>query len=408
MLFVCYGGGHVAIIIPLLRELSSRGDIECTVLGLTTAEQALKNAGFPCLGFRHFLQSDDICARSMGEKLAVGVGHKAVLAEESQAYLGLSYCDLVDRIGEDEAKSLYAEKGRAAFLPLSVLERVFDSVNPDLVVTTNSPRAERAALFVANDRLIPSVAIADLFGIIDGEWLSRNDYATQLCVLSESVRQHLIKLGREPDSITVTGNPAFDSLWDQRVIPEARALRDHRGWGDKTVILWASQPEPERSPFLDKRGDPQLPLEIEKELCDFVEKNTDFALLIRPHPSENRKQTVSHARIAWSGQDESINAVLHAVDIVVTMTSTVGLQAHLVGLPVVTVDLSVGTHVMPMSKMGVSRGVTEIVALGDAIISAVHAEPFTNTGFLGEGAALRVVNVIDQLLDNAGEITNLA
>lgn len=400
LLFVCYGGGHAAIIIPLLRELAGRSEIECTILGLTTAEKTLKDAGFSCLGFRHFLQSDDICAQSMGEKLAVDVGHETVLPEESRAYLGLSYCDLVDRLGEDEARSLYVKKGRAAFLPLSVLERVFDYVNPDLVVTTNSPRAERAALFVANDRSIPSVAIVDLFGIVDGDWLSRNDYATRLCVLSESVKQHLVALGRDSESITATGNPAFDSLWDKRLIPEARALRDNRGWSDKIVILWAAQPEPERSPFLDRTGDPRLPLEIEKALSDFVESNASFVLLIRPHPSECRKQTVSHARIEWSGQDESINVVLHAVDVVVTMTSTVGLQAHLLGLPVVTVDVSVGTYMLPMSKMGVSRGVTEMTALGDAIIKAVDTGPLTNAGFLGEGAARRVVSVIDQLLDN--------
>ena len=141
LLFVCYGGGHVAIMIPLLRELAGRTDIECTVLALTTAEQRLREAGFSSLGFRHFLRADDSCARDMGERLIEGVDHHTVSAEESLAYLGLSYCDLVSQMGENEAKRLYAEKGRAAFLPLSVLERVMDSVQPDLVVTTTSPRA---------------------------------------------------------------------------------------------------------------------------------------------------------------------------------------------------------------------------------------------------------------------------
>ena len=401
LLFVCYGGGHVAIMIPVLRELASRSDIECTVLGLTTAEQRLREAGIPSLGFRHFLRPDDDCARSMGDKLIAGVENEMVSLEESRSYLGLSYCDLIAQVGENEAERLYSEKGRAAFLPLSVLERIIDSVKPDLVVTTNSPRAERAALFVANRCSIPSVAIVNLFGIVHGEWLSRSDYGTRLCVLSESVRQRLVERGREPETIVVTGNPEFDALWDQQVDAEAHDMRENRGWRDKTVILWASQLEPERSAFHDEVGDPQLPMKIERELSDFVKKNSDYILLIRPHPSECRKLTTQCGRIVWSGQDELINVVLHAVDVVVTIASTVGLQAHLVGKPVVTVDLSLGTVAMPMSKMGVSRGVTEIAALGDAIIAAVQTGPLNNAGFLGDGAAVRVVNVIDELLEDS-------
>lgn len=400
LLFVCYGGGHVAIMIALLREFTGRTDIECTVLGLTTAEQRLRDAGFSSLGFRHFLQEDDRCALSMGEKLTAGVEHHVVSMEESRAYLGLSYCDLIAQVGEDEAERLYAEKGRAAFLPLSVLERVMDRVQPDLIVTTTSPRAERAALLVANRRSIPSVAIVNLFGIAHGEWISRNDYGTRLCVLSDSVRQRLVERGREPETIVVTGNPEFDALWDQQAATEAHSLRKKRGWEHKIVILWASQPEPEYYSFLDKTGDPQLPSNIERELSDFVEKNSNFVLLVRPHPSECREPTMSNACVAWSAQDESLSVVLHSVDVVVTMTSTVGLQAHLIGKPVVTVDLSVGTPMMPMSQMGVSRGVTDIAELGGVITEAVQAGPLSSGGFLNEGAAARVANVIDDLLNS--------
>ena len=217
-------------------------------------------------------------------------------------------------------------------------------------------------------------------------------------MLSESVRQRLIGRGREPESIVVTGNPEFDALWDHEIAVEAKALRKERGWSGKKVILWASQPEPEESPFLDKKGDPELPSNIEKELKSFVKDSRDFILLIRPHPSECREPVVVENRIFWSGQDEPINIVLHSVDVVVTMTSSVGLQAHLISKPVVTVDLSVGTEVMPLSEMGVSHGVTDIDVLGDAIISSMETGPLTTGGFLNKGASSRVVNVIDELL----------
>ena len=37
VLFVCYGGGHVRMVLPVVRELQRRGGFQPLILGLTSA-----------------------------------------------------------------------------------------------------------------------------------------------------------------------------------------------------------------------------------------------------------------------------------------------------------------------------------------------------------------------------------
>jgi hypothetical protein len=59
---------------------------------------------------------------------------------------------------------------------------------------------------------IPSICVVDLFAIDEVKWIGAPDYADQVCVLNESVRQFLVAAGRSEDQVVVTGNPGFDAL----------------------------------------------------------------------------------------------------------------------------------------------------------------------------------------------------
>ncbi|WGV15413.1 hypothetical protein [Fuscovulum ytuae] len=89
--------------------------------------------------------------------------------------------------------------------------------------------------------------------------LSRPDFGHHLFVLDEIVRQRMIQNGRSSDEVTITGNPAFDTLLDPALIDAGRRLRAERGRGeqDRVVILSASIPEPERHPFTGEPANPE-------------------------------------------------------------------------------------------------------------------------------------------------------
>jgi hypothetical protein len=399
ILFVAYGGGHVNMIIPLLQRLEGQADLQCVTLGLTTAAARLESHGLQCTGFASLLAAGDEAAMVHGEWLASRLpASEPVSRDESIAYLGLSYADLEAREGEERAAQLYNEKGRQAFLPIGPIRRLFDRVKPDLVVTTISPRAEQAALMVARERAIPSICLVDLFARPSLRRASEAGYGSRVCVISESVRQWLIDAGRQQDEVVVAGNPAFDRLGDPGMVERALELRHARGWENRKVILWASQVEPVRNPFTGVPGDPGLPQRIEQQLLEIVARHPEWHLVIRPHPNEPAREALVQQRAEISGREDSLDTLLQAVDAVVIMTSTVGLEARLLRKPLVSVDLSVFSQDTPYVEMGLSRGVRDLGQLETAVQAALAHDAGLPEGFPSPGGATDAVLAQIELL----------
>ena len=370
-----------------------------TFLALTTARAALSRFGIRSIGFSDLNEATDPEAQRWGRELAIPLTTgTAVPIEESIAYLGASFRDLVDECGEVEARRRYAEGGRQAFLPVATLRRFISRISPSLVIATNSPRAERAAILAAGQLGIPSVCAVDLFALKEVQWIGQAGYATRVCVLNENVRRMLLSHGRTQDEVIVTGNPAFDPLTAPETIEAGLKLRTQRGWDDgRKVILWASQVEPLKHPFANLAGDPNLPREVEATLRDFVKSNPGFHLVVRYHPSE-RVDFIGAPSVEFSPVSEPIASLLHAVDLVVVTASTVGLEASIAGRPVVSVDMSLFTSDTEYSKLGISYGVNSLQEIGPAVIKMVAKSRHELAGCSPSGSATsEVMKVIDSL-----------
>jgi hypothetical protein len=278
-------------------------------------------------------------------------------------------------------------------------------VQPALVVASNSPRAEQAAILVAREMGVPSACVLDLFGIWERELLSRADYADALCVLNDSVRDAFVAAGRPGAQVHVTGNPAFDSLLDPSLRRDGERSREAAGWDGLHVCLFASSPEPVEIPGVPGQGDPELPRRIERELIAAVEANPRIALFVRRHPSEpaaHEVEAMAHSRIRVSGSDMPLHAAIHAADEVIVTVSTVGVEAHLAGKRVTQVRGSILDQLSPYLDMGIAdrevsvQDVTRTYAPGACML--------TPRG--GEGSSLapatdRVVEVLRSLQRSA-------
>lgn len=357
-LFVSYGGGHVKALLPVARRVKELGLARPLYLALTTAAPEVVRSGIEAIGFRDLLRDTDLCARAHGERLASELKVTAAQHDESVAYLGLSYADLEARLGVSEAAVQYGQYGRQAFLPLSVLERAIRQVRPSLVVATNSPRAEQAALQVAGSLGIPSACLVDLLGIWERDRLAAPDYGDVVCVLSPSVRDNLIDGGRPPQDVRVTGNPAFDTVLDPARIAAGAALRHDAGWDELHVCLYASSPEPAAYPGFPERGDPAFPRRIERALLDAVIANPSLAIWVRRHPSEPAASEVSalgHPRIRVSPAEMPLHTCIHASDEVIVTVSTVGVEANMADKYVTQVRGSMFDNLSPYFAMGIAQ-----------------------------------------------------
>lgn len=395
ILFVCYGSGHVRMVVPVARRVRDLGLAEVRVLALTTAAPVVRAAGLPLLQVKDFVRPQDARALEIGRSLCAQMG-PVEDPDETAAYLGLSYAELEADVGAQEAARRYARDGRQAFLPLRLLERIVGEVRPDLVFATNSPRAERAAIVAARSLGIPAVCQVDLFAIDEVRWIGEPGYADAICVLNDEVRARLVEAGRQPGEIRVTGNPAFDGLRDPAHVAAGAALRQAQGWDGKRVLLWPEQEEPAIHPFDGRPGDPLLPGRVRAALLDWVGAHPDAVLCVRPRAGQASPELPASAQVRLTGQDWPLASLLNAVDGVVTLTSTVGLEGRLAGARLVQVTGSVFDDAMPLGRFGLADEVVPVAGLAQALDRCVRMPRQTAAGDVS--ATRQVVDVISEFL----------
>lgn len=282
ILFVTYGGGHSKLVLPIIKQLQALAQYEVISLALTTAANDFTTENVDFKGFKdilplYSLQEKNTCI-DYGKSLAVK--NSAVNYDESIAYLGVSYFELVKEHGEEEAQKLYKNKGRAAFLPVNALLKFMSAVEPCLLVTTVSPRAEEASILAAKKLNITSICINDFINKNSANRISR--VAPDItCVINENVKKQLLQLNSALD-VRVTGNPAFDRLAlktiDKKIVKKELNLKG-------PVVLWAAQREHAIHPFTNKKGDVDLPRKVEKALFE-VAKDTGISFVFRSHPND--------------------------------------------------------------------------------------------------------------------------
>lgn len=395
VLFVTYGGGHVKMVVPVAQALKKSGSVHVVVLALTTAAPVVAQAGLEALQFKDFVASADAPALLQGTKLMADLQGGVADEAETAAYLGLCYADLLAEKGPVGAKAAYEAMGRQAFLPVATLTRILRQCAPDLVVVTNSPRAERAAALAARALQIPVVCIVDLFALDEVRWIGAPDYADQVCVLNESVRQFLIRSGRDASHVTVTGNPGFDALFDAQVADHAASVRQRLKAQDRRVILWPSVVEPDVHPFNGLPGNTALPLTVLRALIGWTLGRGDCVLCIRPRPGEILPaglELPDDDRVVLTGQDWPLPPLLHATDLVVTINSTVGLEGRLVGSRVIQVSGSVLDDALPLQSYGLADETVSLAGLEGALNRQIGQ---TRHGVLGQVLATpRVLDVL--------------
>ncbi len=384
ILAVAYGGGHIAMLLPVLRALRRQHpDLHVDLLALTTAARAARAAGESPLGYAdllHLLDADERAqALALGARLRDGNTHPDIADDETLAYLGVNALDLQRRLGAEAAAALLGSRGRQGFYPRDFFGRVLRALQPDLVLATNSPRSEQAAVDAAHAAGIPSVALLDLFGLPGDAFAARSIRPDRVCVVAEAVRDNLVAAGWPPGGIAVTGNPAFDALLDPAWAQRAAALRAELGWQRRRVVLLATQPEPRAHPASPWPVGDALPLAMEDALRAWVATRDDAALIVRHHPNHWHRlpprAAVPGVHLS-RGADEAIELLLRAADAVVVQATTVGLQAAVVGLPVLRLGCSPAVlGGIDYAALGVARAVPDLDALPAALDALLRAPP---------------------------------
>jgi hypothetical protein len=334
------------------------------ILALTTAYAAALRAGEWPLGYRDFPGVPDAAsAAQYGQRLLEGQHHPEVAREESVAYLGHGFLEWVATSGEAAAWQRWHAQGRRGFLPVRFFRYVLQQMQPDVLVTTNSPRSEQAAIEAAVALGIPCLSMVDLFALSGDAMLARTVHADRITVLAEGTRDNLVRAGVPAGRIVVTGNPAFDAFCGPDA-PRAGAQWLHaKGWEGLSVVLWAGHRESVDLAGRDARwAGTGLGRAVQDELVAWAATRPDVALAVRYHPNEchDFPRLPLHPRIHWSQPgEEALLPVLMAADQVVVQITTVGAQAHAAGKRVLSLRYSPAVREtgMDYAALGMATGV---------------------------------------------------
>ena len=386
ILMVCYGGGHVKIIAPLYHVLQKSFDVK--ILALTSAIPYLRSLSIPFLTFNSFIDYLDSDVTVYGKKLVENLPCDNRLDyEESVAYLGASFHDLVITHGLDEAYKLYERSGRTIFFPTLTLQCIFDKIKPDLLITTNAPRSERAALHVAKINNVKSICINDNLWVSGGvDDVVLKELANSVCVLSSSVKSKLIKINPSVD-IFVTGTPVFDPL---------KILREKK-INPRPIILLADCELPAEHPlYPGVKADPNLGHNLRNELNSLA-KSESWRIIFRPHPSQNERYE-EFDNIEISSSLDSLHALLPQVDVVITAISTVGIEGLLCGAGLVSIENTVYGATNSYYEYGLSTPVYSSKDLKDAIMLEVKSSQCKPLELYEGNSTDNILKVINNLI----------
>lgn len=234
----------------------------------------------------------------------------------------------------------YSNKEKLSVLSaLETYQKIVELVKPAIILVGDDrgPSTVRADLLHSLREKIPIVEIQH--GIYTKNKPMINPISDKIFIWGEAMKEALINAGATEDQLEVTGSPLYDQLID-RFDKHSSAPKSTK------TLLFATQPLP---------GD--INVQIINEIISFLKNHNEITLIVKPHPSEDENyyesclKDFASDQIVIKGSNEDFSDILFDVDVLIIISSTVGIEAAILGKPMICVNL------MAEESVYVSNGV---------------------------------------------------
>lgn len=328
---VSYGGGHSKILIEIYKKIKEEiSNIEVVYLGMTTSKQNLleEKINFKTLEDYDMVLRKEIENKFSLEEFEIEYKFNEFVSEsEHELYNNICLKELLEKYDKKYVKKLLLTYGKRIYLPINNMKRILEFEKPDLIITTNAPRFERAALIAGKELKIPTMSIEDLYGEpneIDIEIdfkLKKNYYSKTfgeyICVIDEIAKKKIEEQIFEKNKIYITGNPNFDKLVRKKA--EKFEIKKNN---KKKILYLAQQTE--------------YFYEIISEIERIALKKNEFIFEIKLHPNQKINLQKTNNFLVKDGKLEDI--ILNS-DLVITEYSTSGIEALILQKKVLSLQL---------------------------------------------------------------------
>jgi len=189
-------------------------------------------------------------------------------------------------------------------------------------------------------------------------------YVDKLAVWGDNPKEAFMKKGVPTEKIVITGAPQFDDLALRNIDLKGKELKKIGIKSGKKIIVLATQPVPDME-------------QITEALSKVVKTIPETQLVIKTHPCEYSIK--KYLKIAKKqGLDDAIltgkylHPLLNRCDVLVTSSSTVGMEAMILNKSVITVNFTNIPDLMPYAEEGAAIGVYEKKKLMKAVKSVLY------------------------------------
>jgi uncharacterized protein (UPF0218 family) len=215
-------------------------------------------------------------------------------------------------------------------------------------------RLNIAAMLAAKKKKVKTISVHH--GLIPSHPKYHRDFPMPdfICVDGRREFSRLKNIGVTNSQIVVTGHPRYDGLVDFVQRNDADELRKKYGLPyNKKIILWATQTH---APQISRTGEAQI---MAKKVFHVFKQYPQFNLVIKLHPNEDQSASIYKKMakkmgltIKVYGKNAVTNELILLSDAVIMKISTVGVDAILIGKPIVMLEFVKSVDLSEFSRYG--------------------------------------------------------
>jgi len=185
----------------------------------------------------------------------------------------------------------------------------------------------------------------------------------KVAVWGDSSRKTLINKGTQKEKIVVTGAPQFDNLKRLNTEITESLAKDLCLDMSKKYILFTTQ----NFPYME---------ETVRSVCKAVKSILGLQLVIKTHPAEyltkHYKKIIKESGVKGILTKRYLHPLIKGCSIIITVSSTTGLEALIMRKPLITINLSGKHDLMPYAEKGAAIGVYKPEDIKPAIKSVLE------------------------------------
>lgn len=385
ILFVTYGGGHARLLKELIKNFDEK---DYKVLALTSAYTIFNEE--VVLGISDIFNSLNIEDQELVNKVG-GFLIKNKLTpsfdKETLLYYGIGSLDFVKKHSFSALSTFHWN--RHLFLQVFAMRRFLEiNLEYRMIVTTTSPRFERASILCAKELSLINIQIDD--GFANRETL----FPSQNIIVASDIEKNLLLTRGADENIFSLGNPILESYINKDNISE-----------NNREIYFC----PHKDKLYNDEGneifsgdDRQNHILEFSALAKLLKNNPDYTLIVRPHPNDAVEEYSEFKSICEfeivSPLEEDLKTALGKAALWITPASTTGLQASLFGVPTITYTFR-NSDIHPVWRMTKKPFIfydsLETLSLGlESLIIKKFNNRYSNNWAFLENSNLKITNFI--------------